>query len=232
MPMTLGLQNLRRQLDEAFPNRDRTSDGGIGDAAHRTRPSGHNPDDTKGSKPTWDGDSDNLPEWRAFDCDADFRTLGVTAFGVVNHIRRLPNLGTVIRFIISNGKIYHASNGFKPEKYDGENQHTGHIHFEGERTNAADNNTTFDFRLEEIPVALTIDDKDWLKAEIQKAVKTLVTPTAQPGGTPTSPVGHHAWNQGIPNVFADEKTSAWVLLGDVAEVVKDIRETIASDTGK
>ncbi len=227
MPLTLGLQNLRRQVDEFAPNRDRTSDGGIGDAAHRTRKSGHNPDDTPGSKPTWDGDNDNLPEWRAWDCDANLNVPGVSARTLVNHIRRLPRVGEVIRFMISDGKIYEASNGFEPEDYNGDNPHTGHIHFEGQRTNAADNNTTFDFRLEEIPVALTDGDKAWISAEIKRHVNALVTPADQPDPTvKTTPVGHHAWNQGLPNAFTGGKTPAWVLLGDVAEKVIELSSAL------
>ena len=35
---------LRRQVDQAFPKRDRRSDGWIGDKAHQARKSDHNPD--------------------------------------------------------------------------------------------------------------------------------------------------------------------------------------------
>jgi hypothetical protein len=35
---------LRRQVDQAFPKRDRRSDGWIGDKAHQARQSDHNPD--------------------------------------------------------------------------------------------------------------------------------------------------------------------------------------------
>ena len=41
-------QQLREQLDDSYPDRDRTSDGWIGDARHSHLKSDHNPD--KGAK--------------------------------------------------------------------------------------------------------------------------------------------------------------------------------------
>lgn len=161
--LTVGLQHLRAQVDAAFPNRDKTSDGTIGDAAHQASTSGHNPDDTPGSKPEWDGDDDNKPEVRSWDMDSDLRAGEVTAQQVVDHIRGLPKLDTVLRYMIYNRKIYEASNGWNPRAYTGPSPHTEHIHFSGARTQAADNNTTFDYRLEDLimPTAEEIAKAVW-----------------------------------------------------------------------
>jgi hypothetical protein len=161
--LTLGLQNLRNQVNRTFTKRKRASDGWIGDDAHRKRPSGHNPDDTPDSKPTWDGDADSKPEVRAWDMDADLREEGVTAQQYVDHLCRLPGLSSVIRFIIYNRKIYTAENDFFPETYTGDNPHTGHVHHEGARTQLADSNTTFNYRLEELvmPTAEEIAAAVW-----------------------------------------------------------------------
>lgn len=160
--LTKGLQNLRDQVNAAFPDRDKTSDGTIGDAAHQAETSSHNPDDTPGSTPEWDGDPDSTPEVRAWDMDSDLRAAPATAQQVVDHIRNLPGVSSVLRYIIYNRKIYKASNGWNAETYNGASAHTEHIHFTGAFTQAADNNTTFDYRLEEIPVALTAADKQWI----------------------------------------------------------------------
>jgi hypothetical protein len=42
-------QQLREQFDDTFPDRDRRSDGWIGDTRHSARPSDHNPDPKTGT---------------------------------------------------------------------------------------------------------------------------------------------------------------------------------------
>ncbi len=171
--LTAGLTNLRNQVNQAFPQRDRSSDGTIGDTAHQANSSGHNPDDTVGSRPEWNGDPDNTAEVRAWDCTSRFNDPDVTAQEVVDHIRRLPGVSSVLRYIIYNRKIYSASNGFEAQNYSGSNPHGEHIHFSGAFSQAADNNTTFDFRLDEL-MALSVDDKKWITGEFTKLIDSRV----------------------------------------------------------
>jgi hypothetical protein len=110
--LTKGLQNLRDQVNEAFPDRDHASDGTIGDTAHQAETSGHNRDDTPGSRPEWNGDPDSTPEVRAWDMDTDLRAAPATAQQVVDHIRKLPGVSSVLRYMIYNRKIYRALNGW------------------------------------------------------------------------------------------------------------------------
>lgn len=170
--LTDGLQNLRAQVNAALPGRDKTSDGTIGDAAHQAGTSSHNPDDSPGNKgkPEWNGDLDANAEVRAWDMDTDLRAAPATAQQVVDHIRKLPKVDTVLRYMIYNHKIYRAANGWKAETYDGPSPHTEHIHFTGQFTQAADNNTSFNYRLEEIPVSLTAADKAWFTEQIKTQV--------------------------------------------------------------
>jgi hypothetical protein len=164
--LTLGLQNLRRQIDAEFPTRDHASDGWIGDAAHQAKTSGHNPDDTPGSRPAWDGDTDGKPEVRAWDMDSDpLRAAGVDAQDVVDHVRALPGVSQVLRYMIFNRKIYHSRVGFTPAVFDGA-PHTEHIHFEGAWSNAADNNTTFDYQLGDLMAI----DYDKIRAIVREEI--------------------------------------------------------------
>jgi len=110
---------LREQFDDSFPDRDRTSDGWIGDTRHSARKSDHNPDEQgwvraidvdrdlfKGSKP------DIMPD-------------------LVDQLRRACKARTETRisYIIFDGYIYSSKYRFIKRKYRGANPHTKHAHF-------------------------------------------------------------------------------------------------------
>lgn len=123
------LVQLRTTFNGRFPQRDKTSDGWIGDAAHQLTSSKHNPD----------------AEGRvhAIDVDRDLRDDGGVAMqDVIDRIltnqragdRRLQN-------IIFNRRIWSRSWGWTPRDYDGENPHEKHAHFECRLLDAARNAT-------------------------------------------------------------------------------------------
>jgi hypothetical protein len=157
--LTPGLKNLGNQFNKRWPKRYGDSDGAEGDYAHSQGTSGHNPDDTSYDNAEWDSDSDNKSEIRAIDVDKDLNESGSNMQMVIDHMRTLPNLSSVIRYMIYNKKIYKASNGFKPETYTGSNTHTEHAHFSGAYSQSSDENTTFNYRFEEVGnMALTDAD--------------------------------------------------------------------------
>lgn len=173
--LTRGLQNLRAQVDARWPDRDKTSDGTIGDAAHQASTSSHNPDDTAGSTPEWDGDPDSTAEVRAWDMDVDLREPGATAQQVVDHLRSLPGLASVIRYMIYNRTMYHSRDGFAPTPYSGASAHLEHIHFTGAFTQAADDNATFDYRLDEVNMPTP---EEYAQAVASKLAGDLVNPAS------------------------------------------------------
>lgn len=111
--MAPALQQLLQEADAANPGRDKTSDGGIGDARHQARTSDHNPD-ARGVVCARDFDVDGL------DVPAAFERMRQAVL-----VGRLPQL--VGGYLISNGRMTTPSfDGWV--EYDGENPHVTHGH--------------------------------------------------------------------------------------------------------
>lgn len=127
--LTTALARLRADFNTRFPNRDHTSDGWIGDAAHQREISGHNPDETGGGEYE---DADSKDEVRAIDVDVDFREPGITAQEVVDSILATPADLTRLKYIIYNRRIWSRNTSWKPRAYTGSNPHDKHIHFSGD----------------------------------------------------------------------------------------------------
>jgi hypothetical protein len=111
-------QQLRLQVDDSYPDRDRTSDGWVGDVRHSARASDHNPD-AKGIV-------------RAIDIDRDLAGKKKPDL--------MPDLADQIRlcakrdkskrvsYIIFAGKIASSRMGWRWRKYSGINPHNTHCH--------------------------------------------------------------------------------------------------------
>lgn len=176
--LTPGMKNLGNQFNKRWPNRDGTSDGARGDYAHTQENSGHNPDDTKYNNAEYD-DNDGKPEIRAIDVDNNLNDPEVSFQDVIDHMRKLPNLGSVIRYMIYNRKMYHVNNDFKPVAYTGASAHTEHGHFSGARSQASDENKTFNFKFDELgedmPTAKEVADAVWGTSWTNPANKKVTT---------------------------------------------------------
>jgi hypothetical protein len=111
-----GIQ-LREQIDDDYPDRDRKSDGWIADARHRAKgTSDHIPDDRTGIV-------------RALDVDADLSAHKEEAYALVEKIRKLAKKGDKrIAYIIFDGKIMSPILGWKRRSYRGANPHRSHFH--------------------------------------------------------------------------------------------------------
>ncbi len=109
-------QQLRLQIDDSYPDRDRTSDGWIGDVRHSARTSDHNPD-PKGIV-------------RAIDVDRDLAGKKKPDFmpDLADQIRLCAKSDKRISYIIFNGKIASSRMGWRWRKYSGVNPHNHHCH--------------------------------------------------------------------------------------------------------
>lgn len=113
------LVNLRDELNKMYPNRPKTSDGTIGNAAHKATKSDHNPN-SRGSV-------------NAFDITYP----GVNFRSFLAAAKKHPSTN----YVIFNRKIYSRSNGWVAKAYKGASPHLEHIHISILQTKSAENST-------------------------------------------------------------------------------------------
>lgn len=106
---------LRRQINSAFPDRDKRSDGWIGDSRHSATKSDHNPDKLSGGVV------------RAIDVDADLGGAANNAHYLANQLRALGKTDKRIAYVIFDKKIASPILFWKWRSYRGY-PHTSHIH--------------------------------------------------------------------------------------------------------
>lgn len=112
------LLKLREQINLAYPNRDKTSDGTIGDAAHASRKSDHNP---------WVKDKNGQPVVTAMDIDEDLSPNIHSLKGVIDAI--CASRDSRVKYIIYESKItVQGSNLQQWVDYHGMNPHNHHAH--------------------------------------------------------------------------------------------------------
>ena len=107
---------LREQFDDCFADRDRTSDGWIGDSRHAARKSDHNPDEQG---------------WvRAIDVDRDLSGKAKPDLmpDVADQLRILAKSDKRISYIIFAGQIASPKSLWRWRPYTGINKHDHHCH--------------------------------------------------------------------------------------------------------
>lgn len=117
--LSKGAARLRQHMNETFSRRDTRSDGWLGDQAHASRTSDHNPD------------KNGIVH--AIDIDADFGNPKLDkaqqlAEQLAAHAAGGSKSGRRVKYVIYNRQIWSAKNGWKPRRYTGANPHTSHVH--------------------------------------------------------------------------------------------------------
>ena len=109
-------QQLREQIDDAFPDRNRNApEGWLGDARHAARVSDHNPCPDTGIV-------------RAYDCNADLGSSKHEAHDLADQLRLLARSDKRISYIIFDGRIASWRRNYKWRKYKGASPHRTHVH--------------------------------------------------------------------------------------------------------
>ena len=107
---------LRDQVNKAFPDRDKKSDGWIGDLRHQ------------GTK------SDHLPDYsanaivRAIDLDKDFGGPANVSVYLADQIRVAAKTDRRINYVIFQGRIASRKSLYRWVRYRGINAHNHHLH--------------------------------------------------------------------------------------------------------
>lgn len=166
------LVSLRNEFNELAPDRDKASDGSIGDTSHAASSSDHNPDET-GNTPY--EDSDRINEVHAIDVTAKLNLPGWTMDRCLDIIigRHRAGQDDRLQNVIYNRRIWSRSWGWTPRAYTGPNGHTEHAHFSARYT-AAQESDTRPWGLLEEEEEMTPEDRKWIKDTITEVVNTAV----------------------------------------------------------
>lgn len=169
------LVSLRDEFNRLAPQRDKASDGSIGDTAHAGSPSDHNPDES-GNTPYEDADSVN--EVHAIDVDADLRKADWSMAKAVGVIvgRHRSGRDNRLQNVIWNRQIWSDSWGWTARPYTGANPHDHHAHFSSKYATSHETNTRPWGLIEEDERMAKLDSDD--VAAIAAAVKNLLTQDA------------------------------------------------------
>lgn len=108
---------LRDETNKAYPKRDKTSDGWIGDASHAARVSDHNP--------CWVCAGRSAGIVRAIDIDVT--PDGEPLLDLRDAVLRATIGDPRVWYVITDGKIYSRTHGWQARVYTG-NPHAGHVH--------------------------------------------------------------------------------------------------------
>lgn len=134
------LVGFRASINAAFPKRDKSSDGWIGDASHAARVSDHNP--------CWTCTGRQHGIVRAIDVDVDDNDAG---HDLRTEVLKAAIGHRAVWYVISNGIIYSRTYGWKARAYTGENGHFHHVHTSLQHTEAAAFDTTLVLRQISVP---------------------------------------------------------------------------------
>jgi hypothetical protein len=110
---------IREQIDDSFVDRDRTSDGTVGDLRHQMRASSHNPDPKTGVVRGIDIDRDLMGKKKP-DLMPDLADQ-IRLYAKSDPAKR-------IEYIIFDSKIASAKKAWAWRPYDGINKHNHHCH--------------------------------------------------------------------------------------------------------
>ena len=177
------LVTLRNEFNKLAPERDKASDGSIGDTSHQQSSSDHNPDET-GRTPS--SDADDVNEVHAIDVDDDLHLAGWSMNRALEIIitRHREGRDNRLQNVIYNRRIWSRSWGWTARAYTGSNAHTEHAHFSARYTTAQESDTRPWGLLEDDDVTkseFTAWMTEWARSGVGKQALAIALLTYDPG---------------------------------------------------
>lgn len=151
------LEAFRAEVNALYPKRDKTSDGWIGDDAHASRPSDHNPG-ARGLVHAFDLDED---------LDGKTADAGPEVQWIVNHL--VAGRDPRVSYLIYEGRMWRSYDkvglpAWTPAPYTGINAHRHHLHISILSTVRAEQDTR--------PWLPTEEDDDMTEDEFIKSISS------------------------------------------------------------
>lgn len=143
---------LRDQINAAYPNRNKASDGIIGDAAHQASYSDHNPDQYGIVRAL------DITHDPSHGCDIDMLTDRLQA-----------SRDSRISYLIANRLIMSGAAGPSPwvwRNYDGDDPHTNHFHLSVVSDSRADSTNSWNINLGTGGTEVASGDADFVAANV------------------------------------------------------------------
>lgn len=155
---------LRSEVDTRWPDRDKTSDGTIGDPRHQASRSDHNPN-SRGSVNAWDMDKDGVDPW-----------------AVIAAFQQHPSA----HYWIYQRQIADRDNGWRRRPYHGSNPHDKHVHFSIGQTATAENDRRPWGLHEEDALAALSDNEQHELLTLARRINQVLETGQRPEGNQTS----------------------------------------------
>lgn len=224
------LVQLRDEFNAVAPRRSKASDGSVGDLAHQSSQSDHNPDET-GNVPI--RDADRVNEVHALDVDADLNVPGLTMGMVVAFLVARCRSGAErrLRYIIWDRRIWSASDGWPAAgvAYHGKSPHTEHAHFSASYDSDHEADTRPWHLQEALPVTAPTADQN-AAATVGKDIDPGAG-TYSLGGAVWTTLARSAYLNNLPGDLAALKSDLQARLDDVDDELDPLGASLAFISG-
>lgn len=200
------LTTFRKEVNARWPNRDKTSDGTIGDAAHQSTSSDHNPD-SDGSVDAWDMDVELNGVGQPYKDD-----LWVVINAALKH--------ESIQYVIYDSRITSRTWGLGVWRaYDGPSPHDHHVHF---NTRPAYENSTKPWLPPEEEKPMTADEYLKILSDSRVSAKLAALAVTYPIYSGQSLLNHYVEEDAQTDSIASKVVSTEAKVDALTKTVADL----------